>query len=229
MSSRTTNMAYRRRRVLLADDHPLMFTGLRMLLEPELEVVGTVTDGQALLDAAERLRPDLVITDISMPGLDGIEATRRLQASLPEVRVLILSINTEPFCVRAAFEAGAWGYLVKTSAPEEIELAVREVLADRFYVSPAVARAAVGPALPPKSPPPAEDAVLTPREEEILRLVAEGLGNRQIASRLGMAVTTVRTHLSSVYGKLQVKTRVELALYANAHGTSTLRYAADGP
>ena len=210
-------MAYRCRRVLLADDHPLMLTSLRMLLEPEHEVVGTVTDGQALLDAAERLRPDLVITDVEMPGLDGIAATRSLQASLPDMRVLILSVHTEPSRVRAAFEAGAWGYLTKSSAPEEIALAVREVLADRFYVSPAVARAAVGPARHPESAPQAEGVALTPREEEILRLVAEGLSNRQIASRLGMAVTTVRTHLSSVYGKLQVKTRVELALYANTH------------
>ena len=196
-----------------------MLAGLRSLLVPELEVVGTVTDGQDLLDAAEHLRPDLVITDVSMPGLDGIEATRLLQALLPEARVLILSIHAEPSCVRAAFEAGAWAYLTKSSAPEEIERAVREVLADRFYVSPAVARAAIGPAGPRERPFEAEAEALTPRELEIFRLVAEGLGNRQIAGRLGMAVTTVRTHLNSVYAKLRVKTRVELALYA-AHAGS---------
>lgn len=211
-------MAHRCRRVLLADDHPMMLAGLCRLLEPELEVVGTVTNGLALLDAAERLRPDLVITDVVMPGLDGIEATRLLQASLPEVRVLILSVQAEPFTVRAAFTAGAWGYLTKSSAPEEIERAVREVLADRFYVSPAVARAALGPASPGDGPPQREVEALTPRELAILRLVAEGLGNQQIAGRLGMAVTTVRTHLSSVYGKLHVKTRVELALYAAKAG-----------
>ena len=211
-------MAHRCPRVLLADEHPVFLAGLRRLLEPELEVAAMVTDGQALLDAAERLRPDLVITDIAMPGLDGIEATRSLQASLPEVRVLILSIHAEPFYVRAAFEAGAWGYLTKSSAPEEIERAVREVLADRFYVSPAVAQAIIEPASPRECPPQAEAEALTPRELEILRLVAAGLGNRQIAGRLGMAVTTVRTHLNSVYGKLQVKTRVELALHAAKAG-----------
>lgn len=205
--------------VLLADDHPLILAGLRSLLEPEFEVVGTVTDGQALLDAAEHLRPDLVITDVVMPGLlDGIEATRSLQAVLPGVRVLILSIHAEPSWVRAAFEAGAWAYLTKSSAPEEIERAMREVLADRFYISPAVARAALGPASPREWPPQAEVEALTPRELEILRLVAEGLGNRQIAGRLGMAVTTVRTHLSSVYAKLRVKTRVELVLYVMQAG-----------
>lgn len=211
-------MAHRCPTVLLADDHPVMLGGLRRLLEPELEVVATVTDGQDLLDAAEHLRPDLVITDVSMPGLDGIEATRLLQVILPGVRVLILSISAEPSCVRAAFEAGAWAYLTKSSAPEEIERAVREVLADRFYVSPAVARAAIGPADPRELPPQGEVEALTPREMEILRLVAEGLGNRQIAGRLGMAVTTVRTHLNSVYAKLRVKNRVALALYAAQAG-----------
>ena len=207
-------MVHRCPRVVLADDHPVMLAGLRKLLEPELEVVGMVMDGQELLDAAERLRPDLVITDVAMPGLDGIEATRLLQAALPEVRVLILSIHAETSWVRAAFEAGAWGYLTKSSAPEEIERAVHEVLADRFYVSPSVARAAVE--VESHREPLLRGSVeaLTPRELEIFRLVAEGLGNRQIAGRLGMSVTTVRTHLNRVYGKLRVKTRVKLALYA---------------
>lgn len=191
-----------------------MLAGLRNLLETELEVVGAVADGWVLVEVAERLQPDLVITDVSMPGTNGIEATRLLQASAPEVRVLILSIHAEPSCVRAAFDAGAWGYLTKSSAPEEIEHAVREVLADRFYVSPAVARAAVGPVSHRERLLREDVEALTPREAEILGLVAEGLGNKQIAGRLGMAVTTVRTHLSSVYGKLRVKTRVELALYA---------------
>lgn len=208
-----------RPRVLLADDHPMMLAGLRKLLEPELEVVAAVTDGLALLTVAELLRPDLVITDVAMSGLDGIEATRRLRKAAPGVRVLILSIYAESSRVRAAFEAGAWGYLPKTSAPEEIERAVHEVLAGRFYVSPAVARAAVAwePPLGWSPSPPAGGA-LTDREVEIVLLVAEGLGNQQIARRLGVAVTTVRTHLSSVYDKLRLESRVELALYAAQNG-----------
>ena len=207
-------MSERCPRVLLADDHPVMLAALRILLEPDLEVVAAVTDGLALLAAVERLRPDLVITDIGMPGLDGIEATRRLQADLPGVKVLILSMHAEASRVQAAFEAGAWGYLTKTSAPEEIERAVREVLADRFYVSPAVARAAVAGVCQLEGPPRAAGEALTPREMEILRLVAEGLGNQKIAWQLGVAVTTVRTHLSSLYEKLRLESRVELALYA---------------
>lgn len=212
-------MAHRCPTVLLADDHPLILNSLRLMLESELQIVGEVTDGQDLLDAAEHLRPDLVITDIAMPGLDGIEATRLLQAVLPGVRVVVLSVHAEPFYVRAAFNAGAWAYVTKGSALFEIDRAVREVLDDRFYISPAVARAAVGSADRRECPLPMVGEALTPREAEILRLVAEGLGNKQIAERLGMSVTTVRTHLNSVYGKLRVKSRVELALYGAQAGT----------
>ena len=213
-------MSERCPRVLLADDHPMMLAALRSLLEPELEIVAAVTDGLALLAAAQRLGPDLIITDIAMPGLDGLEATRRLQADLSGVKVLILSMHDEPSRVQAAFEAGAWGYLHKTSAPAEIKRAVREVLADRFYVSSAVARAAVAGAFRPAGPPRAAGEALTPREKEIFRLVAEGLGNQEIAGRLGVAVTTVRTHLSSLYEKLRLESRIELALYAARAGAT---------
>jgi len=204
---------------LLADDHPMMLTGLREALQPVFDVIGTATDGHGLLEAVERRRPDLVITDISMPGINGIEATRRLQTSAPGVRVLILSIHIDPAHVQAAFAAGACGYLTKTSPPEEIERAVREVLAGRFYVSPEIAQAAFLPAARgQESPPPRTAGTLTRRELDTLRLVAEGLGNQQIARRLGVAVTTVRTHLHSLYGKLRVKSRVELVLYASQAG-----------
>jgi len=205
-----------RPRVLLADDHPLMLVGLRKLLEPDCEVIGTVTDACMLLEIAERERPDLVITDNSLLGLDGIAATRRLKETVPGVRVIILSLRSEPAWVKAAFEAGACGYVTKTSASEEIERAVREVLQDRFYVCPLVARAAILPeSIHLESAPPEAEAILTPREIDIVRLVGAGLGNKEIANRLGVAVTTVRTHLSSVYDKLRPASRVELALYAS--------------
>jgi DNA-binding NarL/FixJ family response regulator len=196
----------------------MMLEGLRKLLEPDYDVLGEVTDGPALLEAAALLRPDLVIADISMPGIDGIEVTRRLLKVVPEVRVLILSMHTEPSWIRSAFEAGAHAYLPKSAAPEEIELAVREVLKGRFYVSPEVTRAAVVFAV--KDPGRfvgvwrASAEVLTPRELDIVRLVGKGLGNKEIAQELGVSVTTVRTHLSRVYDKLGPGSRVELALYA---------------
>lgn len=201
-----------RPRVLLADDHPLMLLGLQKLLEPDCEVIGAVIDGRKLLATAERERPDLVITDISMSGLDGIATIRRLEKTVPSAKVIILSFHSEPSWVRAAFDAGACGYLTKSSAPEEIKLAVREVLLGRFYVSSQVARAAVHPT--PESASPETGETLTPREIDIVRLVGAGLGNKEIASRLGVAVTTVRTHLNSVYDKLRPSNRVELALYA---------------
>jgi len=205
-----------RPRVLIADDHPLMLVGLKKLLEPSYEVVGTVTDGHVLLQVAQQQQPDLIITDISMHGLDGIAATRQLREAVPSARIIILSFQAESFWVRAAFEAGACGYLTKSSAPEEIEIAVQEVLQDRFYISPQVARAAVfsRPVILESIPTPEGREALTPREADIVRLVGAGLGNKEIASRLGVAVTTVRTHLSSIYDKLRPASRVELALYA---------------
>jgi DNA-binding NarL/FixJ family response regulator len=224
-------MPEKRLRAVLADDHPMVLAGLRKLLEPGFEVVAEVADGRALLAAAERLRPDLVLADISMPEIDGIEATRRLQTIVPGARVLILSVHAEPSWVRAAFEAGACGYLTKAAAAEEIELAIRAVLQDRFYVSPAVTRAVVGslrhgadetfvgaPTADPKDPP----EPLTPRELAIVQLVGQGLGNKEIARQLGVAVATVRTHLNRVYEKLGSESRVELALLAARAGGAVM-------
>jgi DNA-binding NarL/FixJ family response regulator len=204
----------------------MMLEGLRKLLSPELEVVGAVTDGHALLEAAETQRPDLVIADISMPGIDGIEATRRLRGLVPTARVLILSIHNEPSWVRAAFDAGASGYLTKSSAPEEIETAVRAVLDGRFYLSPVVTQAVIGPARRDaaernKAPQAVAGDALTPRETDIVRLVGRGLGNKEIAFELGVSVTTIRTHLNRVYEKMGPVSRVELALYA-AQSTETV-------
>lgn len=216
-----------RPRVVLADDHPMMLEGLRKLLEPSCEVVGRVTDGRALLAAVERLRPDLVVADISMPDMDGLEATRRLRAAHPGVRVLILSIHTEHSWVSAAFEAGASGYLTKTSAPEEIERAVRDVLEGRLFVSSAVTRGVVSAAVKGVSKVSRRASAetgeaLTPREIDIVRLVGLGLGNKEIAHRLGVSVTTVRTHLSKVYGKMGTVSRVELALLAAQTGGAVM-------
>ena len=219
-------MSQPRLKVILADDHPMMLEGMRKLLEPRFEVVAVV-DGHALLEAAERLRPDLVITDIFMPGMDGLEVTRQLRRAFPKIRVLILSIHTEHSWVNAAFEAGASGYLTKTSAPEEIERAVRDVLAGQLFVSSAVTRGVVTAAVKgvPKVPRKAPSEVgetLTPREIDIVRLVGQGLGNKDIALRLGVSVATVRTHLSKVYGKMGTVSRVELALLAAQTGGTVM-------
>ena len=222
-----------RPRLLLADDHPMVLDGLRKLLEPDFEVVAAVTDGRELLKAAQRLRPDLVITDISMPLVDGLEATRRLQKAIPGTRVLILSVHAEPSWVREAFEAGACGYLTKISASEEIGTAVREVLKGLFYVSPVVTRGMVDAAkevaalpqtvvLPVPLTPAAVNEVLTPRELDTVRLVGQGLSNKEIARHLGVSVATVRTHLNKAYDKLGSDSRVELALLAAQPGGAVM-------
>ncbi len=214
-------MSESRPRVLLADDHPMMLQGLRKLLEPDFEVVGEVADGRALVEAARRLQPDVVITDISMPEIDGIEATRLLRTAAPKTKVLILSIYTETSWVRSAFEAGAHAYLPKTSATEEIETAVREVLNGRFYVSPVVTQAIVAAMGEPErlqATRKAPEEALTPRELDIFRLVGRGLSNKEIAQELGVSVTTVRTHLSKVYDKLGPGSRLELALLYAVQG-----------
>ncbi len=228
-------MSEPRPRVLLADDHPLMLDGLRKLLEPDFEVVAAVRDGRELLKAAERLRPDLVVTDISMPFVDGLEATRRLQVAMPGVPVLVLSIEDDPSWVRKAFEAGACGYLTKISTVEEIGTAVREVLKGLLYVSPVVTRGMVDTAklfaarrpeaLPRTAAPPATpwiNELLTPRELDTVRLLGRGLSNKQIAWLLGVSVTTVRTHLNKIYGKLGTASRVELALLAAQPGSAVM-------
>lgn len=201
-------------RALLADDHPLILEGLSQLLEPEIEVVGKARNGRQALELAAQLRPELLIVDIAMPGLDGVEVTRQALAGQPALKVLMLSIHQEASWVRAAFEAGASGYLCKTSAAQEIETAVREVLAGNVWISPAVARAALRPAAPRLPATVGAGESLTPREVEILDLLGRSLGNKEIAQRLGVSVTTVRSHLSSIYEKLPVESRVGLALYA---------------
>lgn len=216
-------MSISRAKVLLADDHPLLLAGLIGLLEHEFDIVGTATDGRSLLANAAELAPELVIVDISLPDFDGIEATRRLLAALPGVRVLILSLHSEPSYVRAAFEAGAAGYLTKASAPDEIETAVREVLAGRYYLSPMVARGTLLPSAEHHRQAwhglerPAVQAPdrLTRREGDIVRLLALGLANKEIAQRLSVSVATVRTHLSNAYEKLGLGSRVALALYGS--------------
>lgn len=204
--------------VILADDHPMMLAGLRALFEPTLDVVAMATDGEALVEAGARLRPDLVIADIAMPRVDGLEATRRLGVLSPETKVVILSCHGEASWVQAAFEAGARAYLSKAAAPAEIEGAIREVMAGHYYISPSLTRALLVPqtaaSRPPQAAPPAEEELLTPREQTISHLVGQGLHNKEIAHRLGVSVATVRTHLSNVYTKLGGVSRIELALQA---------------
>jgi two-component system response regulator NreC len=206
-------------RVLIADDHPVLRSGLRVLLgaDPGLEVVGEAGSGEETLRLAEELRPDVVLLDISMPGENGIETVRRLKAKLPALRVLFLTMHEEEGMLLEALGAGADGYLIKRADEAEIIQAIRAVRRGDVYVHPAMTRALLSPAETPERPPePVEP--LTHREIDVLRLLARGNTNRQIAELLVLSVRTVESHRANLMGKLGLSSRVELVTYAEEHG-----------
>lgn len=193
-------------RVLLADDHTLVRAGLRKLLEsmPGISVVGEAGDGLALLALAEQLQPNLVLMDIAMPGLNGLEATARLVKTMPGIRVMILSMHQNEEYVRRALRHGAVAYMLKDSAPMELELAISAVLRGETYLSPAVSKGVLDDYVHRlrEDDQPAEH--LTPRQREVLQLIAEGLSTKDIARRLGLSVKTVETHRTTLMRQLDV-------------------------
>ncbi|MEY2931803.1 MAG: hypothetical protein RL033_2552 [Pseudomonadota bacterium] len=219
-------------KILLCDDHRMLRDGLRAILEREgLEVVGEAANGREVLALAKQLQPDIVVMDISMPELNGIDATRLLRAELPNTKVIGLSMNSDRRYVIAMFSAGAVGYLIKSSASEELIQAVRAVAADLKYVSPTIAGsllddylARVGAPPPPASslPAPLTSKPLSSREREVLQLLAEGYSSKDIAARLEIAATTVETHRRQIMDKLQLRTIAELTKYAIREGLTSL-------
>jgi NarL family two-component system response regulator LiaR len=206
-------------RTLIADDHALLRQGTAELLnrEPDLEVVGEAADGQAAVDLARDLRPDVVLMDIRMPGLSGLEATRRIHDLLPDTRILVLTAYDDDEYVLSLLRAGAHGYLLKTSPITELTQAIRQVWAGDTPLHPAIARKLVlrladGPAIPDEAQ--ADVQALTPRELEVLQCLARGLSNRQIAESLFISDRTVQAHLSNIFSKLHVTSRVEAVLAA---------------
>ena len=203
-------------RLLLADDHTLVRAGLRKLLEamPEVEVVGEASDGLALLALAAQLRPNLVLMDIAMPGLNGLEATARLARQSPDIRVLILSMHQNEEYVRQALRHGAAGYLLKDAAPMELDLAIRAVLRGETYLSPAVSRGVVSDYVQRLRGEETPGTQLTPRQREVLQLVAEGHSTKEIARRLDLSVKTVDTHRSQLMKLLDIHEVAGLVRYA---------------
>lgn len=206
-------------RILVADDHGVLRAGLHVLLNavPDFEVVGEAADGDQVLTLAGGLRPDVVVLDINMPGPDGIEVTRRLKESLPHVRVLILSVYEDESLLRAAVRAGASGYIVKRAVGTELIDAIYAVCREELYVHPAMTRALLKDFQPTLTSGQIPVMTLTPREAEVLRLIAEGHTNRQVAEILTISVRTVESHRSNLMGKLGFDSRVELVRYAKRH------------
>jgi DNA-binding NarL/FixJ family response regulator len=209
-------------RILLADDHVLVAEALRGMLASVYDVVGTVSDGRSLLEAAMTLKPDLVVVDIGMPKLNGLDATRQIKRLLPNVKVIVLTMNEESGLVVEAFQAGATGYLLKHSAPKELLQAIEEVLKGASYLSPRITSGAVAAMLRSGVVKPQEACELTPRQREVIQLLAEGRSMKEIADVLTISLRTVAAHKYRVMEQLEIKTNAELYRYAVKHQIITL-------
>ncbi|MBB1075015.1 response regulator transcription factor [Rhodoferax sp. 4810] len=211
-------------RVLLADDHTLVRAGLRKLLESmhDISVVGEAGDGLALLALADELQPHLVLMDIAMPGLNGLEATARLVKSMPGIRVMILSMHQNEEYVRRALRHGAVAYLLKDSAPMELELAMTAVLRGETYLSPAVSKGVLSDYVHRLREDDQPGENLSPRQREVLQLIAEGLSTKEIARRLDLSVKTVETHRTGLMRQLDVHEVTGLVRHALKLGLVTI-------
>lgn len=208
----------------MADDHSLVLAGLRRLVEELGEVVGTVPDGRTLLDDAQRLRPDLILLDISMPLLNGLDAAKQLVKLVPESKLIFLTMHTTPTYVSEAFKVGASGYLIKQSAEAELKQAIQAVMKGQHYITPSVTRDVMGTKLHPIEGPVCKRPVtaLTPRQREVLQLIAEGKGTRAIASILHLSVKTVEFHRARLMEELGLHSTADLVRYAVSEGLVSL-------
>ena len=210
-------------RLLLADDHPIFRAGVRSLLDaqPDMEIVAEAEDGAGAVEAARKHNPDVVVIDVSMPGMNGVEATRRITAEAPGIKVLCLSMHTDSRFVKAAFRSGARGYLLKESAVEGLVVAIHAVVAGQIYVSPGLADTMLEGYGAEGSESSALD-LLTPREREVLQLLAEGHPAVDIASRLKVSVKTVGTHREHLMQKLDTHSLPGLTKFAIREGVTLL-------
>ena len=202
-------------RVLIADDHAIVRKGIRALLSESggFEVVAEAADGQEAVHLAAETRPDVILMDLLMPGMDGIEATRRITSQQPDAHILVLTSFAADNKLFPAIKAGATGYLLKDSAPDELLRAIRQVFRGEPALHPIIARKLLQEVAHPTDAQPAPEA-LTPREMAVLRLIAQGLSNQEIADAIAVSEPTVRTHVSRILGKLHLASRTQAALYA---------------
>lgn len=206
-------------RILIADDHGLIRAGLRALLEdvPDLQIVGEAASGQAVLQFAAEFHPDVVLMDISMSGMNGIETTRQLKDISPKTRVLALTVHEDEGMLREMMRAGAFGYIIKRAAESDLIQAIRIISQGHLYVHPELTSALLKDISPHAAPHKAGKEALTSREIDVLLLLARGYTNRQIAQELNLSQRTVEGHRASLVGKLGFSSRVELMNYVEEH------------
>jgi DNA-binding NarL/FixJ family response regulator len=209
-----------RPRILMADDHAIVLAGLRKLVEAEGEVVGMVEDGRALVEAAQQLRPDIVLLDISMPLLNGLDAARQISKLVPESKLIFLTMHATPTYATEAFKAGASGYLIKRSAAVELKQAIQAVMRGQHYMTPLITKDVLAATLQSPDGQLNKPLVtsLTQRQREVLQLVAEGKGTKAIASILNISVKTVEFHKFRIMSELDLHSTAELVKYAIGEG-----------
>ena len=204
-----------RPRVLLADDHALLLAAFEKLLADHCEVVGVVSDGRALVEAAERLRPDVIVLDIAMPLLNGLDAGRQIKQLRKDVKLVFVTMNEDSDLAAEAFRAGASAYLLKRSAASELLVAIREVMKGRSYVTPLITEGLVGSFMDAINRKPSHD--LTPRQREVLQLLAEGHSMKQVAALLNVTPRTVAFHKYRMMEQLNIRSSAELIQFAISH------------
>jgi len=210
-------------RVLIVDDHPVVRRGITTLLvgEEDIDIVGEASNGKQALDQVEKLHPDVILMDLVMPEMDGIEAIQRISSHHPEIRILVMTSFTADDKVFPSIKAGALGYLLKDSDPEDMIRMIHQVYRGELSLHPMIARKVIQELNRPADQSLASDP-LTEREVEILQLIAQGLENQEIADRLNLKDATVRTHVSNILGKLHLANRVQATLYALRKGLTYL-------
>lgn len=214
-------------RVLLADDHLLIAEGIQKLLEPEFEFVGIVADGRSLVAAVAKLQPDIAIVDISLPLLNGLDASQHIKKQNPDVKIIVLTMHSEPTFVVQAFRVGVSGYVLKQSVGSELVQAIHEVLKGHTFISPLVTQSLVDPAVNPASSASPEKGntfpqSLSTRQREVLQLVAEGKATKEIAYILDVSIKTVEFHKTRIMKELGLRSAAELTKYAIAAGLTSI-------
>lgn len=208
----------KRPRILLADDHRIVLEGLRSLLEPEYDLVGMATNGRELVELAETLKPDVVVVDISMPLLNGIDATRQLRERNSTVKIVVLTMHPDAVYATRALEAGASAYVLKHAASDELVTAIEDALRGETFISPAVRNPAMDELLDPQRRHVKSSLELTPRQREVLQLLAEGKSAKEIGALLEISPRTVETHKYKMMDDLGAKTSAQLVQHAIKHG-----------